>query len=110
MVKLTGEEREQLAKPYTTSSEAYQVYVRGRYRSGVAAALSGDSRRRARSGTWIRTPWAGRIYNALYHRWQHRFLLAANYVECNYYRIASGRPGEPDAPLNGIGVKMNRNS
>jgi DNA-binding winged helix-turn-helix (wHTH) protein/TolB-like protein/Flp pilus assembly protein TadD len=31
VVKLTGEERQQLAKPYTTSSEAYQVYVRGRY-------------------------------------------------------------------------------
>ena len=26
------------------------------------------------------------------------------------YRIASGRPGEPDAPLNGSGVKMNINS
>ena len=26
------------------------------------------------------------------------------------YRIASGRPGEPDAPLNGSGVKMNMNS
>jgi len=30
-VKLTGEERDQLAKRYTTSAEAYQSYVRGRY-------------------------------------------------------------------------------
>ncbi len=29
---------------------------------------------------------------------------------CRRYRIASGRPGEPDAPLKGVGVKMNRNS
>jgi len=26
------------------------------------------------------------------------------------YRIAIGRPGEPDAPLKGVGVKINRNS
>ena len=30
-VKLTGEEREQLAKRYTANAEAYQAYVRGRY-------------------------------------------------------------------------------
>jgi hypothetical protein len=27
-----------------------------------------------------------------------------------FYLIAIGRPGEPEAPLNGVGVKINRNS
>ncbi|MBI3949046.1 MAG: tetratricopeptide repeat protein [Acidobacteria bacterium] len=40
MLKLTGQEREQLVKPYTVNREAYEAYLKGRYFLNVRPANS----------------------------------------------------------------------